>query len=250
MQFIRLPKLLKTAERELPELVANWMNTKSVQSINTSFVQKFWVNMLISWVIEYSTSWMPYRCTFTNFTHRAWAILDLSNYDLFWIIPNPGSQKRITLSLETISTIPFQAGTSYVNIPEWGQHCSNRGMPCHVFIFGTFQGTWNMPYARPGVLFRWTTDIFWILPIMRYSSQACWSAEWLVKWVLSDSQMTGTMVAPAGSHSCISHNQSPVFIVLYIPQLPESGRRAGSNLRCPTIGRCGPRIWIHLKLSL
>ena len=48
MQFIRLPKLIDIAERELPELVADWMNMKSVQNINISFVLKLRVNMLIS----------------------------------------------------------------------------------------------------------------------------------------------------------------------------------------------------------
>jgi hypothetical protein len=33
MQFIRLPKVIDIAERELPELVANWVDTESVQSI-------------------------------------------------------------------------------------------------------------------------------------------------------------------------------------------------------------------------
>jgi len=143
MQFIRLPKLIDIAERELPELVADWMNMKSVQNINISFVLKLRVNMLISWDIEWSKCWTPHRGTFRNFTHRAWVIWDLSNHELFWIIPDPGCQKRITLSLEFICTIPFQAGTSDVKIPEWGQHCSNCGMPCLVRIFGTFRGTWN-----------------------------------------------------------------------------------------------------------
>jgi len=40
MQFIRLPKAIDIAERELPELVADWMNMKSVQNINISFVLK------------------------------------------------------------------------------------------------------------------------------------------------------------------------------------------------------------------
>jgi len=39
MQFIRLPELINIAEKELPELVEDWMNTKSVQNINISFVQ-------------------------------------------------------------------------------------------------------------------------------------------------------------------------------------------------------------------
>jgi hypothetical protein len=40
MQFIRLPKLVDIAERELAELVVNWMHMKSVQNINIGFVQK------------------------------------------------------------------------------------------------------------------------------------------------------------------------------------------------------------------
>jgi len=51
MQFIRLPKAIDIAERVLPELVADWMNTKSMQNIDISFVQKLQVNMLISWVV-------------------------------------------------------------------------------------------------------------------------------------------------------------------------------------------------------
>jgi len=82
MQFIRLPKAIDIAERVLPELVVDWMNTKSVQNINISFVQKLQVNMLISGVIKWLKSWMPHRRTFRNFTHQAWAIWDMSNYDM------------------------------------------------------------------------------------------------------------------------------------------------------------------------
>jgi hypothetical protein len=52
MQFIRLPKGIHITERVLPELIADWMNTKSVQNIDISLVQKLPVNMLISWVIN------------------------------------------------------------------------------------------------------------------------------------------------------------------------------------------------------
>jgi len=38
MQFIRLPKAIDIAERVLPELVADWMNTKSVKNIDISFI--------------------------------------------------------------------------------------------------------------------------------------------------------------------------------------------------------------------
>jgi hypothetical protein len=48
MQFIRLPKLIDIAERELPELVADWINMKSVQNINIGFAQKLNVNRMIS----------------------------------------------------------------------------------------------------------------------------------------------------------------------------------------------------------
>jgi len=48
MQFIRLPKLIDIAVRELPELDADWMNRKCEQSINKCFVKKLRVNMLIS----------------------------------------------------------------------------------------------------------------------------------------------------------------------------------------------------------
>jgi len=48
MQFIRLPKVIDIAERVLPELVADWMDTKSVRNIDISFVQKVQVNRLIS----------------------------------------------------------------------------------------------------------------------------------------------------------------------------------------------------------
>jgi len=163
MQFIRLPKAIDIAERLLPELVADWMNTKIVQNIDISFVQKLQVNKLISWVVKSSKSWVPHRRTFRNFTHRAWAIWDLSNHDLFWIIPDPGSQKRITLSLESISKIPFQARASDVKIPEWGQQCSNHGMPCLVSIFGTFRATGDQPNKNPGALFRCTAGIFSII---------------------------------------------------------------------------------------
>jgi len=56
MQVIRLPKVIDIAERVLPELAADWMNTKSVKNIDISFVQKLHVNMLISWVIKWSKS--------------------------------------------------------------------------------------------------------------------------------------------------------------------------------------------------
>jgi hypothetical protein len=48
MQFIRLPKPLDIAERVLPELVADWVDTKSEQGINNIILQQLRVNMLLS----------------------------------------------------------------------------------------------------------------------------------------------------------------------------------------------------------
>ena len=51
MQFISMPKAIDIGERQLPELVADWININSMQNIIIRFVQKFRVNIWISWVI-------------------------------------------------------------------------------------------------------------------------------------------------------------------------------------------------------
>jgi len=91
---------------------------------------------------------------------------------------------------------------------------------------------------------------FQILPIVRYSGQACWSPEKLVKWVLSDAHMTGTIVALMVTWSGISHRRSPVCISLYIWWLSESARCTGSKSRCISNGRSATSYQIHLKISL
>jgi len=160
MQFIRLPKPIDIAERVLPELVADLVDTWSVQSINLIVLQQLRVDMLVAWVIEWSKSWIPHHCTFRNFTHWAWAIWDMSDHDLFRIIPDPGSQQRVTLSLEYICTIPFQARPSDVDMPKLRQHSSNRVMPCFVNVFGIFWGIWDQSYENRGTLFRCRAGIF------------------------------------------------------------------------------------------
>ena len=47
-EFIRLPKPIDIAGRVSPDLVADSMNTQSVQKVNISFIQKLRVHMLIS----------------------------------------------------------------------------------------------------------------------------------------------------------------------------------------------------------
>jgi len=116
--------------------------------------------MLIFWVIKRSKSGTTHRHTFRNFTHPVWSICDLSDHELFWIIRNPGRQKRITLSVDSISTIPWKASTSYVKIWERGQHYSNLWMPCIISIFARFQATWYQPNETPGALFRCPANIF------------------------------------------------------------------------------------------
>jgi len=48
MQFIRLPKPIDIAERILPELVTDWVDTYSVQSINSIDHQQLQENILVS----------------------------------------------------------------------------------------------------------------------------------------------------------------------------------------------------------
>jgi len=152
--------LINIAERVLPELIADWMNTKRGQNNNITFVQKRWAPMLINWVIECSTRSMAYRRTFRNATHLAWAIWDLRNHHMIWIIPNPDSLKRMTLLLESIHKISLQARTGYVRISEWGQHCVNHGMPCLVHILDTLRRIRNQPNQNQGAVIRCTANDF------------------------------------------------------------------------------------------
>jgi len=82
-----------------------------------------------------------------------------SNRDLFRIIPDPGRHTRITLSVESISTIPFQARTRYVKIPKWELHCSKHRMPCLRSIFDTIRATYDQANGNLGVLFMCLADI-------------------------------------------------------------------------------------------
>ena len=47
MQFIRVPKPIDIAQRALAELVADWVDTKSVKSIKIFVRQQIQVNMLV-----------------------------------------------------------------------------------------------------------------------------------------------------------------------------------------------------------
>jgi len=91
---------------------------------------------------------------------------------------------------------------------------------------------------------------FQILQIVRYSGQACWSPKKLLKWILSDSNMTSTLFTSAGSWSGISHLQAPLSISLYIQLLPVSMKLSSSKLRYSWNGKCARRNCVHFKISL
>jgi hypothetical protein len=71
MHLIRLPKVIDIANQVLPKLVLDWMNGKRVQNINTRFIQKLQLNMLISSVIKWSTSGMLDWHTLRKDPHQA-----------------------------------------------------------------------------------------------------------------------------------------------------------------------------------
>jgi len=77
-----------------------------------------------------------------------------------------------------------------------------------------------------------------ILRIVRYRSMACWAPEPLVNWVLLIAQMTGTMVAVAGSSSCVSHHQSLVLSSPTIRCLSMSAMWTSSEWSCIWNGWC------------
>jgi len=108
---------------------------KCVQNINTSFFQKLWVNLLSSWVIICSKSWMSDWRIFTYLTHLSWAISNLSNHNMFGIIPDPGSQYRIKLSLESISTLCQDTGVGIALVPTTEYHASS-GFLAHFWGHG------------------------------------------------------------------------------------------------------------------
>jgi len=154
MQFIRLPKWIDIGQRVLPELVADWVDTKSVQSINISILQQLLVNVLVSWAIKWSKTLMPHQWTLRNSTHSACTIWDLSNLDLFQIIPDQGSHQRVTLSPESISKIPCLARTSNVKMPKLRLHSFNSDMSCIVNVSCTYWGPGDQPDGNPSMLLK------------------------------------------------------------------------------------------------
>lgn len=167
MQFIRPPKLIAIAERELPQLVADCMNRKCVQNINVRCDTNLWVDMLMTAAIEWLTCWIPHRRCIRDFTHRASDMSDLSNAVMFGIIRYPGSQKSWTLPLESITTIGFQAWMSCVYNPEWEQSSPNFRMPSLISISGSLVETCEQPEKNPCAFSDWSWKTFDTSTIVR-----------------------------------------------------------------------------------
>jgi len=79
------------------------------------------------------------------------------------MISDQCGEQWVTLSLEIICTIPFQAGASDVKMSKFSKHSSNRGMPCFVDDMGTIRGIWHQVKENPGALCSCTADIFFYI---------------------------------------------------------------------------------------
>jgi hypothetical protein len=78
---------------------------------------------------------------------------------LFQIISDPGGEQRATLSLESMSTIPFQARARDVNIAKLREHSLNRRIPYFVTVFGPFRERGDQPDKNPERLCTWVAVI-------------------------------------------------------------------------------------------
>jgi hypothetical protein len=195
------------------------------------------------------TRWIPKQHTMRSVTHRAWAVSDLINHDVFWIIPNWSRQKRISLSLESISTSPFKPAQVMSRVLSTDSTVSTAEYHALSILMAPFGGKEINPTRIQKRFLGQPRISLWIISTVRYSTQECWSPEKLVRWVILDVHITGTIVAPAGSRSCVCHHQSPVFISAYFRRHSETARRTGTTFRCTWIGWCAKRNWIHLIRS-
>ena len=93
------------------------------------------------------------------------------------ILPNPGSQQRITFSLESISTITFQARSSSAKIPLCAQHSSNHTMPCNNRMYDTVLISEDQPNEHPCVLCKSVVHIFLFVPCCEIQSSDILSAQ-------------------------------------------------------------------------
>jgi hypothetical protein len=173
MQLIRLSKPINIAEIVGPKLGSDGMNMKSMQNVYICVVQKHYANMVISWVIECSTGEMLPQRTSRNFTQWPCSPGYLMNHYLVRIFPNPGSQKRITLPVESVFTNLFDARNCYIKNVQWWQHSFNCWMP---FLDNSIATTWSIgdqPNKSASGLFIYTVNLHLKLPTVKFSGQGC-----------------------------------------------------------------------------
>lgn len=163
------------------------------------------VNMLISWVIKWFISLKSHWHTIGNLAHRKWAILNWRNQHLCWIISNQGIQKIITLTLESIRTIPFEVGISYYKIPECRQHTSNRVMSSNITVIKNLHASWDHVNQIPVCCQCEWWKSSWIWASVSQSEQGGWKPENFIMWNLSDVHITGTTITLADTSSSTSH---------------------------------------------
>ena len=152
---------------------------------------------------------------------------------MFRIIPDPGSQQRVTLSLESISTIPFQARASDVKMPKLRQYSSNRGIPFFINVFGTFRGTGDRPDNKSGELFRCQADIF-----SNIANGEKQRPGMLIARKIGQVSFVGCTYDWHNRHSgrklilCNPPRIAHVHLAIDSTALRESARRTGSKSRC------------------
>jgi len=89
-----------------------------------------------------------------------------------------------------------------------------------------------------------------ILTIVGFRGQACWLHKKVCKWVLSDSQMTGTNVSLIWSWSCDSYRKAHLFIMRNVGWVCECARCTCLRLKCGWNGRCAKIDGLHFNLWL
>jgi hypothetical protein len=106
-------------------------------------------------------------------------------------------------------------------ILEWGGYSSNYIIQWLFHNFDIFWGMCDVPNKNLVALLGVMWIYFQILQFVKHSGRECELPKKSVKLVLSDLQITGTIIALAGCSFGMSHHQSLVFIPLYLQQLCE-----------------------------
>jgi len=115
-------------------------------------------------------------------------------------------------------------------------------------MFVNFQATRDLPNKNQHWQFRCAVDI--ISYITYPSCQACRLLQILVKWVISDAQITGTIVTSTATWSYIWQHSLHMLMSQNVHCLLESVKCTSLKLRCPSNAQQVKRNGIHLNMSL